>query len=238
MIVEKILEKAYRLTNKNSTTFMDGNATNVLAELNTCYGHRTLDMSKVRQDANELIHEETTTLFSTVGLTAGDIGFNGEYPFDPEMLKPVRFEISYDGTTWNKATIYDLNENPNSEHDANDIQSSFSEDNPYVRFERNSLFVRPLKTSAGNITAGIHAWWENRQSDLTTLSPDFEQNLHDILAYDLANLERLMHPDKYDALWRNDFDATYARLQERFMEFFKNRFKRTLQLRTKRENYR
>lgn len=230
MNVEAILEKAYRLTNKNSTTFMDGNSTNVLSELNVCYGHRVLDILKVRQDLNQFINEEYTDLLSTSGLASGDIGFNGEYPFDTEMLRPLRIEISYDGLTWNKATIYDLNDNPNSEHDEDAIQDSFTEDHPYVRFERNSYFIRPMKTTAGDISQGIHAWWENRQNALTDDSPDFEANLHDILSYDMANLEVLMHPDKYDSNWKSDFITQYTKVEARFNEFYKNRMKKNFKL--------
>jgi hypothetical protein len=237
MIPSTIIEKAYRLTNKNEDTFMDGSATNVLAELNICYGHRVMDIDKVQTDINSFIHEEKTDLLSTVGMNEGDIGWNGEYPFDTEMMKPVRVEVSFDGTTWRKCKVYDLNENSSSEFNSDDINATFSETEPYVRFERNSFFVRPIKTSAGDITGGIHCWWTNRQDNMTTLGPDFEQNLHDILSYDLANLERIMHPDKYDTNWRNDFDITYRNLENKFNEYYKNRLKRDFVIRTKRESY-
>lgn len=112
MNVAAILSRAYRITNCNSTTFLDGNSTNVLADLNTAYGHRTLKILKVRQDINPSITEAYTNLISTVGLVAGDNGYNGEYAFDTATLRPVRIEISYDGTTWRPCEIYDLNDNP------------------------------------------------------------------------------------------------------------------------------
>ncbi len=239
MNVAATLSKAYRLTNTNATTFLDGNATNVLAELNICYGHRTLDILKVRQDLNSQIQEVTTDLVSTSGLVVGDLGYNGEYPFATDTLRPVRVEISYDGITWLPCSIYDIGENKSgSEHEEDSIQDTFSEDDPYVRFERDSYFVRPLKTTTGNITAGIHLWYEKRQDDLTTGSPEFETNLHDILAYDLADLERLMHPGKYSDTWRNDFAIAYAKIESRFNDFFKNRFKRNFVLKSKSESFR
>ena len=237
MNVSAILSKAYRLTNKNSNTFMDGNTANVLAELNICYGQRVLDILRVRQDLNQFITEQKTDLISTAGLLEGNIGFNGEYPFSTNILRPLRIEISYDGLTWNKAKIYDLNDSGQSEHDEDDINSAFSESEPYVRFERNSYFIRPLKTSVADVSNGIHVWWEERQSSLTNLSPDFEANLHDILSYDMANLERIMHPDKYAITWRNDFDMTYARVEARFDEFYKNQMKKNFVMRAKLESY-
>jgi len=231
MNVASLLSKAYRITNTNSTTFLDGNSTNVLAELNTCYGHRTLDIKNLRVDFNSLIKEVYTDLLSTDGLVAGDLGFNGEYPFDTDTFNPVRFEVSYDGTTWRTCQVYDIAENTSgSEHNEDSIQSIFSESNPFVRFERDSYFIRPLKTTADDVTAGIHIWYEKRQSDLTTGSPDFETNLHDILVYDLAYLERLMHPAKYSNEWRNDFDMERAKMEKRFNEFMKNRFKRNMKM--------
>lgn len=237
MNVASILSKAYRLTNTNATTFLDGNSTNVLAELNTVYGHRTLDLLRVRQDINSQIKEVYTDLLSTSGLSAGDLGYNGEYPFDTGTMRPVRIEVSYDGTKWRPCDIYDINDNRTSEFKEGDINNAFSTSRPYVRFERDSYFIRPLKTTTGDVTGGIHAWYEKRQTDLTTDSPDFEQNLHDLLAYDLAELERLMHPDKYSMEWRTDFDTTKAKLESRFNDFYKNRFKRTKALTSKPENY-
>jgi hypothetical protein len=235
MNVASILTKAYRITNTNSTTLLDGNSTNVLADLNTAYGHRTLMILKVKQDLNHNIKEVYTDLKSTSGLVAGDLGFNGEYPFESDTLRPVRIEVSYDGLTWKPCTIYDINENNLSEHD--DVNDGFSEENPYVRFERDSYFIRPVKEDAGDITAGIHIWTEKRQSDLTTGSPLFEQNLHDVLAYDLAEQELLMHPAKYSNEWRNDFRTKKAELDSLFDDFHKNRFKRSFKIKMNNENY-
>lgn len=235
MNVASILSKAYRLTNTNSTTFLDGNSTNVLADLNTEYGNRTLRILKVRQDLNSQIKEAHTDLISTSGLSIGDTGYNGEYPFASDTLRPVRIEVSYDGLTWTPASVYDLNDNSYSEHD--DVNDAFSTDKPYVRFERDSYFIRPIKETAGDVTKGIHIWYEKRQTDLTTGSPDFETNLHNVLAYDLAELELLMHPQKYTNEWRNDFRIKKAELNEMFDDFLKNRFKRTIGLKSKSESF-
>lgn len=232
MNVAAILGKAYRLTNKSATTFLDGSATNILAELNICYKARALDILKVKGDINSFVKEIKEDLISTSGLVIGNTGYNGEYPFQSDVLRPVRVEISYDATNWYPAEVYDLNSNPSSEHNQNQIQDSFFETRPFVRFERDSYFVRPLKTSAGNVTGGIHIWYEKRLDDLTTGSPEFEESLHDILAYDLAYLERLMHPEFYTTEWRVDFDTQHAKAQTRFNDFYKNRFKRNMTMKS------
>lgn len=237
MNVASILTKTYRITNTNSTTLLDGNSSNVLADLNTCYGHRTLDILGVRQDLNQSIKEVYTNLIATAGLVAEDVGYNGEYPFEADTLRPVRLEVSYDGVTWIPCDIYDINENRSSEFVQLELNNAFSKSSPMVRFERDSYFIRPLNDGT-TVTNGIHIWTEKRQDDLTTGEPEFEANLHDILAYDLATLEVLMHPALYTTEWRNDFYAEKGSGEKRFNEFFKNRFKKTMQMRAKAENYR
>lgn len=229
MNVTEIIGKSYRITNTDESTFLDGIGANVLADLNNCFKHRVLKISKIRQDINPLITEQRTDLKSVDTLVEGDIGFNGEYPFSLDTLRPIRVEVSYDGVTYKKAKTYDLNDNNNSEFSQLDIQSEFHEAEPFVRFERDSYFVRPLKTVAGDIVNGIHLWWEKRPSDLVTDGPDsIDVSLHDVLSFDLCRLEVLMHPDKYSQTWRIDFEREAARIEALFEDFYKNRMKRTL----------
>jgi hypothetical protein len=230
MNVASLLAKTYRLTNTNSTTLLDGDASNVLAELNTQYGHRILDILKVQVDNNSNQEEATTDLKDTTGLVEGDLGFNGEYPFPTDLLRPIRVEVSYDGSNWNPCTFYDVYENDDSEHVEDDINSTFSQYAPYVRFDRDSYFVRPTNDTGSDVTDGIHIWYEQRQSDLTTGSPTFESNLHDILAYDLAYQQYLMYPAKYTPDWKIAFDSERYRIEDRFKEFYKNRFRRNMQI--------
>lgn len=182
MIGSAIISLSYRLVNKDSSTFLDGNATNILADLNRAYGHRILDILRVRVDKNASITNVTTTLISTVGLVSGDNGFNGEYAFPTDLLKPVRFEVSYDGVNWKKAKIYDNTLNEESEYNDTQLVATFSEESPCVDFTRNSYKVRPPKSTTGDITNGIYIEYEQRQSDFATdTSPtQIETNLQDM----------------------------------------------------------
>ena len=224
MIGSKILNLAYTLTNKNATTFLDASSTNIYEHLNTVYGHRILDILRVRVDKNATIQNATTTLKSTVGLSEGDNGYNGEYAFPSDLLKPSRFEISYDGETWVKCEIYDNAVNYNSEYNDDQLDGDFSQENPYVDFTRNSYKIRPPKTDAGDITKGIYIEYEKRQSDFTssTAPSDIESNLQDILAYDLAELEMIMHADKYTPQQITLFRTKKKEVEDRFLEFYKN----------------
>lgn len=240
MIISQILSKAYRLTNTDEITFLDGDTANILEELNVAYGNRTLDILRVRQDINQFIIEEKTDFFSSTGLPEGQIGYNGEYPFETTTMRPIRIEVSYDGITYRPCKVYDINENNGTEVGAADFNAGFSQTEPHVRFERNSYFIRPANESGETITDGIHIWIENRQSNLATESnetPDFENNLHNILAFDLADMERMMHPERYSDAWRNDFANSYARIEGRFNDFYKNRLKRNFVMKPTRESY-
>lgn len=223
MIGSELLEKAYRLTNTNSSTFLDGNSTNLYKDLNSEYGKRILDILRVRVDRNATINEATTDLISTVGLSEGNNGYNGEYAFPSDLLKPSRFEVSYDGITWKKARIYDNALNLGSEYNDTQLKGDFSEDDPCVDFSRNSFKLRPPKTDAGNITKGIMIEYEARQVDFTssTTPIDIEQNLQDILAWDLATLEILMHNERYKPTFISNFNNEKNKVEQRFLSFYK-----------------
>lgn len=228
-----IAEYARILTNTNSDTLTDAD---ILTILNVKYGHRILDILKVSVDKNSTINEAYTNLVATTALTVGQNGYNGEYAFPSDLLRPIRVEIKY-SDIFIKAEIYDITDNGNSEWDTNSIGSTFSSSQPYVRFERDSYIVRPLP--ATSVTAGIHIWYEQRQTALASLSdtPSFEQNLHDLLALDIAEVEALRHPENFTTEWRNAFYSMKREAENRFFDFYKSRFKRNFQMRVKGISY-
>lgn len=283
MNITSIKNKAYRLTNTDSSTFLDGVAATILEELNIQYGQRVLDILKVRVDrnANETMARGDNK--SVVGLTEGDLGYNGEYPFPTNFLKPVRVEVSYDGISWRPVKFYDVYESPYSEFV--DVNDGFSTSEPFVRFDQDSFFVRPVN-KGNTINGGILIWYEMRQTDLTeTTPPDledfggyllmeddsyllqetedkillesnrwreiehplavaktynvptFEKNLHDILAYDLAYQEILMHNFKYDNRFTNNFVNAWKLVEQRFFDFYKSRFKKNIRMKLNQSNY-
>lgn len=225
MTGQKIINLAYLLSNTNSATFLDGNEANIYEHLNTFYGHRVLDILRVRVDKNASMQSSTTTLLSTEGLVSGDNGYNGEYAFPTNLLRPVRVEVSYDGINWIKCQVYDNAMNQKSEYNETQIKESFNERNPRVDFFRNSYKIRPLKTSAGNIDKGIYIEYEKRQVDFTssTSPTEIEQNLHDILAYDLAGLEFIMHPEQHSQEQVVYFEKKKREVEKRFLNHYKTR---------------
>lgn len=240
MLGSDILSLALEVCNKSQANFLDGTTATAYKRLNTSYGHRVLDILRVRVDKNATINEATTDLISTVGLVEGDNGFNGEYAFPSDLLKPVRFEVSYDGLTWLKAQIYDNALNTRSEYNDTQLEAEFSQREPRVDFSRNSFKIRPPKTTAGDITKGIYIEYEQRQTDLTssTAPEQLEANLQDILAYDLAEYDLIQHADKYSAQQITMIRAKKAELEQRFLEFYMNRLGSQKKLTLKYKNYR
>ena len=226
MIGSTILENAYLLTNREESNFLDGNTDTFYRKLNEAYGERVIDILKAKVDHNATMQDAYTDLISTDGLSAGDNGFNGEYAFPSDLLKPVRVEVKFSDTArLTKCRIYDIGENIDSEFDEDSINAKYSQNNPLVDFNRNSFRIRPLKTTAGNITGGIYIMYEKRQTDFTsTTEPtDIESNLQNILAYDLATQELIYHADQYSNKKVAMFNAERQRTEDRFLEFYRNR---------------
>jgi len=239
MIGSKIRNLAQILTNTNATTFLTGVEADIWEQLNVVYGHRILDILRVRVDKNASIQNATTDLVSTVGLVEGDSGFNGEYSFPADLLKPSRFEVSYDGVTWKKCTIYDNALNNQSEYNDTQLTDKYSQSDPMVDFSRNSYKIRPPKTDAGNITKGIYIEYEKRQADFTstTAPTEIESNLQDILAYDLAELEFIQHPESHSNNQIQLFNKKKEEVEKRFLAFYKIRLQSIKKITVNYPNY-
>lgn len=216
----------------------------LLKGLNLDDGELVILALNASPDHNFKVGEAYTDLISTSGLVAEDVGFNGEYPFPSDLIKPTRFEISYDGTTFTQAGIYDIaSSSASSEHNQTQIQSDFVETSPYVRFERDSYFIRPMKTTAGNISNGIHIWYEKRQTafvigTIATDTPSIEANFHRLyVARGVLRAMRKFRND-YSENDRREYRKEVEKLEGKFEAHMKNRFKRPLRITAKHENFR
>ncbi len=201
----------------------------LLEWLNIAYGHRILDVLRYQTDRNASMQMTKMDFVSTDGLIESQNGYNGEYAFPAYLMRPVRIEVTYDGITWKRCKIYDLNENEESEASQTTINETFSQDEPHVNFERNSFFIRPLNTGS-TVTLGIRIWYEKRQTVLADGGiPDFEENLHDVLAFDLAEMELLRHAEQYPSEVAGRIRREAGVREDRFKWFYNNQMKRTFQ---------
>lgn len=232
MTTATLYELTRDILNTNDTVLTDAK---LLSWLNIAYGHRILDILRYQVDRNASMEISKTDFVSTNGLVEGDNGYDGEYAFPAGLLRPTRMEVSYDGVTFNKCTIYDIGEFDWSE--VTGILENCSKSNPVVRFERDSFFIRPLNTS-DTVIYGIRIWYEERQTALTDGgTPEFEANLHDLLAFDLAEMELMRHAEKYTDVVAARIRKQRAEREERFIEFYNNRMKRNFQLKPRYENF-
>lgn len=187
--------------------------------------------------------EAWTDLLATSGLSDGDLGYNGEYPFPTDLIKPLRAEISYDAVTWTEARVYDIASSPAaSEHNETQIQDDFSESTPYIRFERDSYFIRPLYTSGSSVSGGIHIWYEKRQptmlvGDIASDTPSIELNFHRIYVVRGALRAMRRFRNDYSERDRQELNRERQTLEGQFIKFMHDRFKRPLVIRPKFENF-
>ncbi len=232
MNVASLQALTQRLTKTDTTTYSDAN---LLIDINVSYGKRMLDILNLRTDRNTGIQDSYTDLIAYSGLTDGQNGYLGEYAFPTGLIKPFAIQVSYDGTNWYFCTPYELSDKLCDELTTDSINDSFNQTSPYVRFDRNSYFIRPLPETT--VLQGIHVWYEERQTDLTTGSPNFEANLHDLIAYDCSLGYAIMNPENYSNTWWNRVNKVRAEKEMAFQELYKNMFKRNITVKPKYNNF-
>lgn len=236
MLVSEIYTEIRSELQTNSTKVTDAS---LLVGVNIDYGELVMEALRARGDYNFQINEATTDLISTSGITAGQNGYNGEYAWATDVLKPTRLEVSFDGTKFYPATVYDISDKiSKSEHSETDINNTFQQTNPYVRFERNSFFIRPLKTTAGNVTAGIHVWYEQRQATLTASdTPSIEPNYHRLFV--LKGALRIMRKfrTEYTVNDRQEVKNEINELTAKMNQFYSKQIDENVNLTTKFINY-
>ena len=222
------------ITKTDTSSFSDAD---ILTGLNLHQGEIVQDILRVQTERNSQGNEVRYNLISTNGLTEGNLGYNGEYPFPADLLRPIRVEVSFDGKTWRPCSVYDISENHRSEYDQVDINNTFLQNDglvfeastitPQLRFLRDSFFIRPLNTGA-TVTNGIIVWYEQRQANMAVDAdlPVLEANYHEILVLKGAIRYASRYPEKYNPLWQTKLDE----LMRSMKEYYKNRFKRNKRL--------
>lgn len=234
MLVSEVYTEIRNECDTNSTKVSDAF---LLTGVNLDYAEVVMQILRAKTDFNFNAKEAYATLLSTSGVAIGAAGYNGEYTFPSDLIRPIRVEISYDGEVWYPATFYDVADNLTSSEEgiaSNTDSNHWDEYHPYVRFERDSFFVRPLKTSTGNITGGIRIWYEKRQTALTAGdTPLFEENFHRILV--LKGALRVMRKfrKEYSLAVRNEMRGEVNKYTEQMLSYFKDRFKKQFQARPK-----
>lgn len=199
MNLTELRAKTRWITRSDATSFADADLDR---ELNSAYRQTAILILQAQGYRNQFGKHSYTDLIDNTGLVEGDNGYQGQYSFPTNLLKPHRVEVKFSADSTPKlATVYDLSENTLfSEQSDDDLTEMAHQDNPIVRFNNDSLFIRPLNTSGANITNGIHIWYEYRQDEMDTGTdvPNFEESFHEILCYFAALEFYVRYPDKYN----------------------------------------
>lgn len=204
-------------TKTNSTNYPDATLNQ---DVNIVYGELWMSILEAEGYKNIAGDFKVYDLISTSGLSAGSIGYNGEYPFPASALDIEEAEISYDGVKWTPAEIIDRRNYSSSEFDESEINATYSQSSPKIWIYRNSYFVRPLKDTTGDITDGIKLSVQKRQLALTTGTdtPEFESNFHDLIPLRVAKKFYRLHPEKYNKLVVEDGDMLEAQMRSYYQD--------------------
>jgi len=233
MDLSTIRDEVRFITRTDTTTFTSAQ---INTEANIVYQKIILEILKVQGYRNTAGKHVSTSLLSTSGLVSGNLGFNGEYPFPTDMVRPIRFEVKYASTDeLVPCKVIDMVQNEHSLVGDDEVNAAASEDLPIIRFFHDSYFISPVKTTAGDISGGIHIWYEYRQTALSADgdTPQFEESLHDLIPLMVAERFYLRHPSKRNAAVISERDSTMKQL----INFYKRRIPLAKQLVAQQTNF-
>lgn len=232
MDVDTIYNEIEFITETNSDTFSDADK---LRGLNIDQGE-ALELMLYSQGYRK-VGEKTyyADFLATTDLSEGDNGYNGEYSFDASWVKPIEFYVKFPTqTTFTECSLYDLLENGESEFDESVIASTFSQDEPYVRFARDTFFIRPLNT-VSTVTGGIKVIAEPRNGDLKTTN---DTPILDPIFHRWYVLKQALRFGKFRPnVSRNDITNELEALERKIRKFYSQRLKTSASLKTPIESF-
>jgi hypothetical protein len=217
-------------TKTDSTTFTDAD---ILREANNEYAKLIMEKCQMEGNTSSLANFVTTTLKAQSGLSAGDTGYNGEYPFPDDCLYITRIEVKFDDDHI-PVVLYDASENSYSEY--SDVDEPFDEGEPKVRLQRDSIFVRPFPDS--DVSAGIYIEYVQRQTAFSDDADEaeFENNFHDLIPMGVAIRFFKRDAKKYGSELL-EMRRDYNEMKQEFLEFYRDRNEKRLKISTKKETF-
>ena len=172
MTVQEIFTYVRNRTKTNTTSATDGALFSYLNE-------RHRQSWSVLQNAREDYGGE----ISTTDLVAGQ----QEYPFPDEAMKVKRLEAMFDGVTWTKVKIFDINERLGAT-DSTTVDQDFNSAAPYADVHDSSLFLFPIPETG--VVNGLKLWHFRRPGNLDSVgaTPELPKEHHMFLV-DLISLD-------------------------------------------------
>lgn len=193
MTLGDVANKARALTHSDTSSYT---AANLLIDINIWY-QKVVSMIFESQDDTDF-DDQRNTNYPIV--TTAMVALQRDYtmPVSDQVLKIKRVDVTYDGTTWFRATPFDDGVpqwgmgNPTNE-DTNMIKQA-----PQYDIKYNSLFIYPL-AQASDVSSGatIRVEWERNITPFTaadysvdpndsTVILGFDAPFHPIVAYGAA----------------------------------------------------
>lgn len=197
------------LTNTNTTTYTNADLD---ASLNSYYD---IMVGEILDSMDEWDFQGE---YATTDLVASQ----QEYSLPTDILKIKRVEITYDGTTWYEALPEDLNEKQYDSGSVSRINDNYDQSEPKYDLMDNSLFLKPVPTTA--VTAGLKIWYEKNVTHLSAVTdePNIARPFHKALAYGAA-IDWL---DKYAEVGTNQnksqlYEAKLEKMISRMKNFYR-----------------
>lgn len=112
-------------------------------------------------------------------------------PASEKVLKIKRVDVTYDGTTYYRATPFDNNESSSGYGNATNEDKDFNKTQPYYDVKFNSIFVYPLANST-DVTNGatLRVEWFREATEFTasdtTKEPGIDEPFHRYLSIGAA----------------------------------------------------
>lgn len=129
--------------------------------------------------ANQPDYLFSSALWALLGEEGASDGSNAAI----SPLKVKRIEVSYDGTTWNRANPFDINESLDAT-DTTTIRNNFTTVNPFYDIDNNGLRLFPTPPAA--VTKGLRIWFSRAATEFvstdTTKTPPIDIAFHRMLA--------------------------------------------------------
>jgi hypothetical protein len=195
MNVSEIKAKTRRLTKTDSTTYSDAD---ILIDLNLAQKRVVSLIMRYSNYINEFVSIKTFDLMAKDNVSVGEVGYNGEYPWETTVLKPFRAEVKYaSGDTPKPATVTQLNQ---SEDTQLNPDGSLYGASPQVFYSRKSWFIRPLLEGSTDVEDGIIMWFQEMPDEITADEdiPAGNDLIHEIYPYLLAMDYYGERPEKYN----------------------------------------
>lgn len=205
-------------TKTNATTFADAS---LYRKANIVYKDMIAEITQATGHRNNFIKIEYGDLKAVASLSAGDLGFNGEYPLPSSCLIPVRIEVK-PADDQLPVPVYDQSENSKSEWVENDLKGDLK-----MRFIRNSILLRPLPTV--DVTAGIYWEFIGLPDDLdeATDVPDFLSLFHNVITLGVCEQYFMRDVVKYSQEL-TFYGRKYATATQKMVEFYQDRLPKNI----------